>query len=512
MKYTAIRQAVAKQLGWRRVSRKLGSCARRGRAITAGTLVLAGGMTFLGSAPVTFADTELLLNGSFEQNDGFNGNNVGFSWVSGNAGGSVNATPDPDEVAVFDVYSHDTQQYGGFDPDTILGGNTAGDFYFHTVGVNGLQADGTTVESPIVQQTVDLTSRPGGEDFFSLSGLVSGFGLDTAIVELTFWNAAGGIGGAGSQLGSTYSLDGTLPNSTASNLNGTAWTNNAWSDYLLGDAIPAGAVSATVQILQATTGGGNQNDNYVDLLSLQSLTSLPGDAALRITINRDNGEISLTNGQIAAQAIQGYSILSSAGALVEGNWDSVADNYDASGSGQVDGTNEWIEFTASGASGDLSEGTLGTGSISPGTTVSLGAGAWQQYFEENDIRFEYLDGTGTLQAGIVEFTGTTQTTPFDEGDLDFDGDIDGLDWTAYVANLGKTFAAQSDVEAYLDGDFNNDGANNHIDFLTFKGLFEAANPLQSFEAMVASVPEPTAVVLAMLGFVGFTGLVHRRGK
>ena len=229
----------------------------------------------------------------------------------------------------------------------------------------------------------------------------------------------------------------------------------------------------------------------------------PGIPVLGITINRDNGQISIVNDTGFSQAIKGYSIRSEDGTLSETN---------AASSFLSVGDANWVKFTASGSTSDLSEGHLTTDTFGTGTAFTFGNGSWSKYYDEGDISFEYIDGFGEIQTGLIDYIGTTQTTPFDKGDLDFDGDIDSNDWLQYVGGLGSDLSGMSVAQAYPSGDLNGDLLNNHADFLEFKSLFEAANPLQSFEDMVAGIPEPTSFVLAMVGVVGFLGATHRRGE
>ena len=216
---------------------------------------------------------------------------------------------------------------------------------------------------------------------------------------------------------------------------------------------------------------------------------------LTLEIDRDTGSISINNDNLgAAQEIKGYSILSSNGALIEGNFTPLSD-----------GDSNWVQLTETGATGDLSEGHLTTGSIADGATVTLDDGAngtWLRYFDESDITFEYLNGNNELIQGDVIFAGTTQTTAYAQGDLNFDGVIDGLDWNQYVADLGSPLPGLSPAQAYRRGDLTGDGINNHADFLAFKGLFDAANGPGAFQAMIggSSVPEPgTLALLAVAG-------------
>jgi hypothetical protein len=53
----------------------------------------------------------------------------------------------------------------------------------------------------------------------------------------------------------------------------------------------------------------------------------------------------------------------------------------------------------------------------------------------------------------------------------------------------------SPAEAYRRGDFNGDAENDHADFIRFKEVFEVANGAGSFQEMLASIPEPSTVML-----------------
>ncbi|MCO6043684.1 PEP-CTERM sorting domain-containing protein [Aeoliella sp. ICT_H6.2] len=236
---------------------------------------------------------------------------------------------------------------------------------------------------------------------------------------------------------------------------------------------------------------------------------VPGDPiaftpnpVLAVEINRDSGAISISNPLSTAQGIKGYSIRSSAGALLESNFVPLADS-----------DSSWVQLTASGATDNLSEAHLTTGSIPSETPVMLdngSNGAWLKYFDESDISFEYLNENNELIKGDVLFTGTTQTVPYPAGDLNFDGAVDGLDWNTYVADLGTRFSELSDALAYRQGDFNSDGVNNHADFIAFKSMFDAANGAGSFQAMLAGSPVPEPSSLAILAMAGLALVSMRR--
>ena len=94
------------------------------------------------------------------------------------------------------------------------------------------------------------------------------------------------------------------------------------------------------------------------------------------------------------------------------------------------------------------------------------------------------------------------------GDLDMDTDVDADDWEDYLGGLAIDLSAMSVADRYANGDLNGDGINNFDDFLAFTDAFELANGPESFEAMLASVPEPAG--LLMLGLGGVLMLLRRK--
>ena len=209
---------------------------RRGR-VAAGAAILAGGMAFVGSADAQ----ELVVNGGFETNNGFNADNSGLGWTT------VAGT---DTALGFDVYSHTTQvYYSGAAPAG------AGEWYFHTVGLGLL-----TTTPAVVEQQIDVTGLDGKPYLFN--AYISGFSApgDTAILELEF-----DVGGV------AQTLDGTT--------GGADGITDTWDLFKSNGVFPAGATAATVRIHQATATDSNGNDNYVDLVSLQIIPE-PSTVAL----------------------------------------------------------------------------------------------------------------------------------------------------------------------------------------------------------------------------------------
>ena len=243
---------------------------------------------------------------------------------------------------------------------------------------------------------------------------------------------------------------------------------------------------------------------YEGGLSGLSISDMAVPLRLMLEINRESGEIILRNNEANTIAIRGYSILSADDALVPNNWTSIAQTADADSGGSIDNDDRWVEFTDRATFGDLSEGSLGEGSLAAGQTFSLGVGTWSRYYLEQ-LTFEYIDSNGDIVAdGIVEYVGNGGA-PFPFADLDFDGSVGPSDWLVYVEGLGRDFSSLSVVQSYPQGDLNADLLNDHQDFLAFKGAYDAANGAGAFAAMIEEVPEPTTWMLLCLGTVVFIG-------
>ncbi len=475
MKLTAIRQAIA-----RRFALRLRRSIRAGGALAVGVATLGGGLMFAGTARAI----EGVTNGSFE-------NASPEGWAPG-----------------FGTYNHATQVY--YEGPAPAG---AGSLYGWDPGIdpNGSAA------VQVVNLAQGGSQIDAGTAAYDFSAWLSSWTGDTDYALVTLeWNDS--TSGSGNSVGSIITFDGndgaspSIVGSADSNGMpdaGVSWPQDNWTFYQSLGTIPVGARSAVIT-WDGESVENNGNDAYLDLVSLD----VPFDTAipfLELVVNRDDGTMSIANNTGQAQPIKGYTTSSTDGALIYDNWLSVEDNYDASGDGSVD-AGEWVEFSPVGATADLSEGALDTGTIGQAASVALSNanGTWLKYFKEagDDIVFQYIDGAGVVQNGIVQFSGATQTTPYPQGDLNFDGVINGQDWLTYVAGLGTFSPGFSVAQSYRQGDLTGDLVNDHADFLVFKSLFEAANGAGSFAAMLARVPEPSSCLL--LAVAGGSFLFCRR--
>ncbi len=212
-----------------------------------------------------------------------------------------------------------------------------------------------------------------------------------------------------------------------------------------------------------------------------------------LTVNRDTGQITITNTTPGALQLNSYSIGSTAGGLaIRPAWDPIAP------------ANGWTVQTETDSTLAETGGTAVT-IAGNGGTVNLGNAWIKSPFE--DVQFNFVTG-GTPGSGTVSYTGNGGTA-FVRSDLDTDGDIDPNDYNVFLQNNFASLSGLSDVAAYRRGDLDGDGDNDHVDFRQFKADYDAANGSGSFNQLIAGVPEPAALTLLISSIVGMA-LVRRR--
>ncbi|MEM8947074.1 MAG: hypothetical protein AAGD11_18010, partial [Planctomycetota bacterium] len=157
-------------------------------------------------------------------------------------------------------------------------------------------------------------------------------------------------------------------------------------------------------------------------------------------------------------------------------------------------------YTIDSAVGSVDNGQLlpFTGTLNAGQEVVLSSvgGAWVQNPSEDWQAALSLSGGGTRSVN-VDFIGNTGER-FDVGDLNFDGELTVDDWTIFIAGAEANLSALSTALAYQSGDLDGDGINSIGDFGLFEVAFDAANGGGAFAAMLASVPEPSSLLLGGL--------------
>ena len=215
------------------------------------------------------------------------------------------------------------------------------------------------------------------------------------------------------------------------------------------------------------------------------------------TVNRNTGEIILTNDSSFPIEVLGYTIASPSGSLKPVDWETIAGRYDDAGDGTIDPNNSWEVLTNTNQtfSVELSEGVPGTdgGTIAVGKVINFGA-AWAGNPVE-DLTIELLlnDGLGTIKTLPAEFIGNGGNR-FAKGDLDSDGDVDSSDWQLFRSASAASLSGATATQAYLGGDFDGDFDKDIFDFDQFVAAYDAVNGGGAFASMLA-VPEPASIVL-----------------
>jgi hypothetical protein len=263
---------------------------------------------------------------------------------------------------------------------------------------------------------------------------------------------------------------------------------------------PVGATSVTLDfhILDATNNWWWAIDN----ISVYTGGAPASDGVLRAVIDRGTSNVKVVNNTGAAVSLRGYSLQSAAGAFNEANAAFLAD-----------GDPNWIQLTAPNATGDLSEGHLGTHNLANGGMINLGNNVWRKYYQDlSDVSFQYLvAGNDEPIPGIVEFTGNGGAS-YELLDLNFNGAIEIGDWDTFRAGYSVSLTGLGSIQRYQLGDLDGNGQHTLNDFLFFKTQFEAALGAGSFEAALAAsqVPEPATGYLLISAVAAVAGVSLRR--
>lgn len=241
------------------------------------------------------------------------------------------------------------------------------------------------------------------------------------------------------------------------------------------------------------------------------LSAISAFTELDATVNRATGAITLTNNGGAPVGIKGITIKSAGGGLNPVTWTPVATLYDeAPGNGSVDPDDPWTVTSSTSLQLSEAEQSGGNGgTIGVGQTVNLG-NAWVKSQIE-DVVLEVQLANGSLSVAEVAFSGGPNAgNPFARSDLNTDGVLNAADWPLFIPNMLSDMSALTNVAAALKGDLDLDGDNDVTDFSLFKADYDLVNGVGAFEAMLASVPEPSTLSLMVGGFVALAARTRRR--
>ncbi|WP_442482290.1 dockerin type I domain-containing protein [Aeoliella sp. SH292] len=264
---------------------------------------------------------------------------------------------------------------------------------------------------------------------------------------------------------------------------------------------PGGAFVGVYSDIRSNTYSGT-----VDNLRINSV------AAPFVSIDRQTGQVTLSNASATGAGILGYELKSlTNGSFTQTGWTSVSDNYDktsAGGAGPLDLNDDWIKLTTTGDAHDLSEYNF---SVTPGdaatltnaNAVNLGNVWLRTPLEDVTAKISLADRVISVP---VVYTGTKILS----GDFNGDGLLTPADYTLFLGGLGSNFTGLSLAEAYLKGDLNGDLKRDLLDFSLFEVAYDTANGAGAFGLIgTVSVPEPSSAVLLVLGAIG---LATRRRK
>jgi hypothetical protein len=221
------------------------------------------------------------------------------------------------------------------------------------------------------------------------------------------------------------------------------------------------------------------------------------------TLNRDTGNLTINNPTATTYNIASYTLSSAAGSLNPAQWDSIA----VGGNATISETNPWAVTTSDAATLSEAETPAVNGAQLVAGTGAFNVGnVWTRTpLQDVQITLTLTNGSSVIVAPT--YTGDAITA----GDFNTDGAINIADFTILKTNIHSNTSALTLAQAYQLGDMSQDRAINVTDFVAFRTAYDAANGAGAFAAMVASIPEPSAVVLAV-GGLGILGIARRRGR
>lgn len=205
----------------------------------------------------------------------------------------------------------------------------------------------------------------------------------------------------------------------------------------------------------------------------------------RLEVNTDTGAISLSSP--LSPEVLGYSLSSAAGSLDQTGWSPIADS-----------DSDWTVLSNPSSVTDLSEFESGGGPgeiIASGTPLELSSGgAFVNSPFSRDLVMEVALPVGVVIVPI-DYVGSEAIV----GDLNFDSNVNKADYAVFIAHHLGEFPGLLPVQSYQLGDMDGDLANNYTDLQLFRQAYDDFNGSGAFAAMLASVPEPAALLQLLVG-------------
>jgi alpha-L-arabinofuranosidase len=292
-----------------------------------------------------------------------------------------------------------------------------------------------------------------------------------------------------------------------------SYTSALGSDFGIGRVVSFGEDnSGNLYVIDfgGTRGDPSFGSDYANAGEGQIFMLVP-NFAIKLTVDRDSGEMSFSNATGEPVDVRGYTILSAKGAIDLDQLTPVTGRLDAmpNGNGTIDPNNFWEVTSDSDDMQVFSEASTGSAAgldADEGFVLSPGDGWIQSIYE--DLSLKVVLGDGSEVTAMVDFVGNDDL-PFQRSDLNFDGVVGPADWPIFRDHHLMNLSGMSPAQSYQFGDLDGDGDNDFADFRLFQGDYISHNGAASF-ARLLRVPEPTSVALWLTCVVAVTCYGRRR--
>jgi len=268
------------------------------------------------------------------------------------------------------------------------------------------------------------------------------------------------------------------------------------SNFDLGDSVDQGVTSYSVEI-------GFTGDNpadlpygvYIDNIRLEQIST---PDLLTLEIDRSTGDGTLKNLTSNPIAWDYLDIKSAGGSLNASGWTSLDDQ-------DIDGEDTWIEAGGSSAA-ELAEASLSSSHMMmPNDTISLG-NLYNNGINAEDLNFVIRRADGPIDRTYDQIVTYINMAPEGAiGDYNGDGTVNAADYTVWRNNLGGDGSALAHRDPA-----NGSGVVSTADYDSWKAHFGEMAGGSSGGFSTSSVPEPSAILLALFALLGTQ--VSRRAR
>jgi hypothetical protein len=265
----------------------------------------------------------------------------------------------------------------------------------------------------------------------------------------------------------------------------TTTTTIPLSSFNLQDTVDQGVTSYSAQIGFTATADIDAFSAYMDNIRLEQIST---PDLLTLEINRSNGVSTLKNLSPNPISWDLFDIKSVGGSLNPSGWNSL-DDQDADGAGT------WVEGGGSSATEIAEASLLGSHTLNPGATLSLGA-LYNPLVHVDDLNFTIRRAAGPLNRTYDQNVTYIGTPPAGvAGDYNGNGIVDAADYVVW--RKGGTL--QNDPTPGIQP----------ADYTFWRSRFGQVTGSGSGLAGTANVPEPTTVFLAFVGLAATCALNWR---